>query len=153
MAIDELYMQKQYRCVLTDLEHQFVIELLPSRAKELVTRSLMDLSNRERVEIIGMDMWRNYLDSAREALPRALAVIDKFHVVKLANEVMEDVRRTFNKQLAAEERRVMKSQRRLLLMRSTSLTDSQRERVAAWLERFPYLWRSSPPERRLLQAV
>lgn len=34
LGIDELYLNKAYRCILTNLEHNTMVEMLPSRRKE-----------------------------------------------------------------------------------------------------------------------
>ena len=141
LGIDELYMQKQYRCVLTNIREQTVIELLPDRSKETVTAALQGLSHRDNVQIISMDMYRNYLDAARIALPMAMPVVDKFHVVRMANDVVEEIRKSFRKDLKKEDRITLKNERKLLLMRAheLKLRPDLKETVDGWIERFPAL--------------
>jgi transposase len=37
------------------------------------------------VELVAMDMWRPYKEAVNAVLPQATVVIDKFHVLRLAN--------------------------------------------------------------------
>ncbi|MEF9839434.1 MAG: transposase [Lachnospiraceae bacterium] len=36
----------------------------------------------KKVEVVTMDMWSGYRSAVYETLPKAMVIIDKFHVVK-----------------------------------------------------------------------
>lgn len=55
-GIDELYLNKRYRCILTNLEERTLLDLLPGRQQYAVTRRLMNMTDRHQVEIVSMDM-------------------------------------------------------------------------------------------------
>lgn len=139
LGIDEIYMQKTFRCVLTNIEAQTVIELLPNRSLELVERTFAHLPNRESVEVLSMDMYQNYREAGRRFLPNALPVIDKFHVVKKANEAMESMRMVIRRGLTDYDRRQLKNDRKLMLMREHDLSPLDELVVGNWLDRFPEL--------------
>lgn len=40
-----------------------------------------------------MDMWKHYKDAVKTVLPRAKIVVDKFHVVRMANQALDSVRK------------------------------------------------------------
>ena len=42
-----------------------------------------------QVKHVTMDMWRPYPGAVNAVLPHAIIAIDKFHVVKMANEAVE----------------------------------------------------------------
>lgn len=46
-----------------------------------------------------MDMWRPYYDAVKAVLPDAVIVIDKFHVVKMANQAVEKGRKALREQM------------------------------------------------------
>lgn len=48
-----------------------------------------------------MDMWRPYKDAVNLVLPHAIIVIDKFHVVKMANEAVEKGRKDLRSQMTS----------------------------------------------------
>ena len=75
-------------CILTNLEERTLLDLLPGRQQERVTRRLMSMANRHQVEIVSMDMWKPYRRAFQTVLPQARIVVDKFHVVRMANEAL-----------------------------------------------------------------
>lgn len=151
LGLDELYLQKQFRCVLTNIEEQTVINLLPNRSLELVTHTLKNLPNRENVKIVSTDMYPNYLAASSVAFPHATPVVDKFHVVKMANEALELVRRSFRKDMEVGERRALLHERRLMLMRRRDLTLLNQQTIKAWFERFPLLGAAYEAKERFFE--
>lgn len=78
---------------------------------------------------VAIDMSSVYAKAVREALPQALLVVDRFHLVKKANEMVDTVRRRVTQ--AERGRRGRKSDvewinRRRLLRAAERLTDEQR---------------------------
>ena len=55
-------------CILTNLEERTLLDLLPGRQQERVTRRLMSMANRHQVEIVSMDM----LEKIRKGLRKEL---------------------------------------------------------------------------------
>lgn len=83
LGIDELYLNRRYRCILTNLEERTLLDLLPGRQQEAVTKRLMSMADRHQVEIVSMDMWKPYRHAVQAVLPKARIVVDKFHVVRM----------------------------------------------------------------------
>src|SRR5699024_9417824 len=81
LGIDELYLNKRYRCILTNIEERTLLDLLATRRQDVVTNYLMKLKDRQKVEIVSMDMWNPYRAAVKAVLPQARIVVDKFHVV------------------------------------------------------------------------
>ena len=50
---------------------------------------LSNLEGRHQVQYVAMDMWHPYKDAVEAVMPQAKVVIDKFHVVRMANDAME----------------------------------------------------------------
>ena len=105
LGIDELYLNRRYLCILTNLEERTLLDLLPGRQQEAVTKRLMSMTERDKIEIVSMDMWKPYRRAVQAALPQARIVVDKFHVVRMANEALEKVRKGLRKELKANQRR------------------------------------------------
>lgn len=96
LGIDEIHIIKP-RCVLTNIEEQTLFDILPDRNKETVISYLSRLPNKERKIYVTMDMWQPYRDAVKAVLPKATIIIDKFHVVRMANQAMETVSLTKHK--------------------------------------------------------
>jgi len=65
------------------------------RTSKAVTAWLDDLGQdwKDAVQIVAMDPCASYRAAVRQALPNALIVADHFHLVRLANQALTDVRR------------------------------------------------------------
>jgi transposase len=76
----------------------------------------------------------------RQYLPNARLVIDKFHVVKMASEALDEERKKYQATLSKEERvHVKKSIRWLTLKRPGSLNKAELKALAAVRETIPEL--------------
>jgi transposase len=88
------------------------------------------------VEHAALDPFRGYANAIRDELPDATAVLDAFHVVKLAGNALDEVRRRVQQETLA--RRGHKDDplykiRRTLLTGVEHLTEKQQERLEKYL--------------------
>ncbi len=132
LGIDEIYVEDAIYCVLTDLERRCMIDLLPKRDMNTVKRWLTGLKRPEVVEGVTMDLWNPYRLSIREILPHACIIADKYHVLRLANEVVETVRKSLRASLAPAQQKQLKQDRKILLKRERDLTAHQRMILESW---------------------
>ena len=109
MGIDEVNLAGDYRCVITNLASNNVVEMLEFRTQEHLKPFFKSLPNREKVEWVCTDMWRPFKRSFAEYLPNAKLVIDKFHVVKMASALNRT--KKFQSQLSKNDRVYIKSLR------------------------------------------
>ena len=138
MGIDEIHLIKP-RGVITNIENNTVVELLANRNKETIIKYLYQLDGKQHIQYVTMDMWRPYRDAVEEVLPHATIIIDKFHVVKMANEGLERVRKSFRESLTPKQRRGLMHDRFILLKRESELNDKEVSLVANWLNNYPEL--------------
>lgn len=136
LGIDEIHIQ-QPRCVLTNIKERTIVDMLEDRSKKTVSNYLTRMENRKRVSCVSMDMWAPYKDSVRAVLPKATIVIDKFHVLKLANEALEKARKQIKDQMSDGERKGLKRERFILLKRNHDLTDIEHFKLSGWLRNYP----------------
>lgn len=139
IGIDEVKIDGSMRCVIVDMEHHRILDILPDRKKSTVRDFLLKLPNRDRIEWATMDMWKSYLDVVREALPQARTAVDKFHVVRLANRALEAIRRRIRKALSEKQRKTLMHDRYLLLHRRKDLEPFQLLVLEAWTKNLPEL--------------
>jgi transposase len=93
LGIDEIHLAGAPRCVLTNLRQRTMLDLLRDRHRATVVAFLQRLPSRPRVDLVAMDMWRPYKEAVTAALPQATIVVDKFHVLRMANAALEVVRK------------------------------------------------------------
>lgn len=72
-------------------------------------------------------------------LPDARIVIDKFHVVRMANDAVEKVRKSLREQLTPKQRRGLMHDRFVLLKRERDLNDRERLLLDGWTKSYPEL--------------
>lgn len=140
MGIDEVNLAGGYRCVITNLATNNVFDMLEHRTQDHLKPFFKDLADRDKVEWVCTDMWRPFKRSFSQYLPNAKLVIDKFHVVKMASEALEEERKKYQVQLSKEERiYVKKSIRWLTLKRPSNLSPSEHKALAVVREQIPQL--------------
>lgn len=108
LGIDEISHKKgknAYLCVLTDLESGTHLDILPNRKKETLMAHFQSLGAKfcEQIEVVSCDMWSAYIHLSKEIFPNAKVVIDRFHLVKSMNEVLDYIRRKLRKNEPAKE--------------------------------------------------
>lgn len=138
MGIDEIHLIKP-RGVITNIQNNTIVELLPNRNKDTVIRYLYGLEGKERIQYVAMDMWAPYRDACKAVIPDAQIVIDKFHVVKMANEAMEKVRKGLRDRLTLKEKRGLMHDRFVLLKRERDVTDKESLLLSGWLKNYDEL--------------
>jgi transposase len=131
LGIDEIHIIKP-RCVLTNIEERTLLDILPNRNKEAVVGYLSRLPNKSRITYVTMDMWQPYKDAVRAVLPKATIIVDKFHVVRMANQALEVVRKQLKEGLTAKERRGLMHDRFILLKRHKELTEMDKITLNLW---------------------
>ena len=148
LGIDEVHLIRRSRAVFTNIPSCFVVEMLLDRNKTTVARYLSDLPDKRRIRCVAIDMWRPYQDAVREALPGVPVVVDKFHVVKMANTALDALRKTVGGTLHPEKRRSLMRSRHVLLKRFSDLSDVQRKRLDEWGKDFPVLVKAHQAKER-----
>ena len=83
-----------------------------------------------QIEVVSIDLSAAYQKALREALPGVAVVFDKFHLARLAQQALDEVRRTLVRQLPPEERRPLKRTRWALLKNPDALDPAQQGKLA-----------------------
>lgn len=139
LGIDEVHLLHKMRGIMTNVTERALIDLLPDRKQEAIAKRIMAMKDNRNIQVVTMDMWRPYRDVVRSLLPWADIVIDKWHVVKMANECLETARKSFRKGLSAKRRRTLLNDRFLLLKRRENLKPMQELILQTWTKEFPML--------------
>ncbi len=90
---------------------------------------------RARVKAVATDMAGGYIAAVMEYLPHAALVFDRFHVVKLMNEKLTDLRREMYHELTDKQhRKMLKGTRYLLMMNPENLKQNEKVDEQAHLQ-------------------
>lgn len=139
LGIDELKIIGDYRAMLTNIEQLALFDMLPSRKQVSLLEYFEMLPNKQNVTTVVMDMWRTYRNVANMMFPGKLIVVDKFHVVRMANDGLERVRKRIRKGLDRSTRLKMKNERFVLVKRKSTLSQDEIAKTQKWFKLFPEL--------------
>lgn len=145
LAIDEVYIRKKERCVLTAPGERRFVDILFGNDQQTVLKALLQLPNRRKVEVVTMDMCPPYYGVIRRALRHAAIVIDRYHVQEMANRALKAVLRDLRAYKGYAWRRKHMRDPLLLMKRRFQLSKtakgrnkkSEKEIVQEWLEQVP----------------
>jgi transposase len=132
IAIDEISIGRgnQYLTVVLDLRTGAVVFVGKGRGSEALLPFWKRLSaSRAKIKAVAVDMSPAYTAAVRQHLPNAVLVYDHFHVIKLFNEKLSDLRRDLHRQaVEGLHKDVLKGIRWLLLKNPENLDPEKRER-------------------------
>lgn len=138
IAIDEFRGNaggEKFQCNVADpVKHQ-VIDILPSRNTEDLCKHFLKYPYKERavVKKIVMDLSTLFRSVAKTMFPEAKIVADKFHVIRVVINSLENVRKRIQKEFHATKRKWFKRSRYLLLKPEYKLTDEDKTELARML--------------------
>lgn len=101
---------------------------------------------RDGIAVAAIDPHAGYARAIRTALPEAIVVVDRFHLIKLANAAIDDAcRRVQRETLGHRGRRddPLCGIRRLLTRGFERLSEHQEERLLQFLALFWHMWKRS----------
>lgn len=138
IGIDETTIDGKLRFVVTNVEQRRYIDMFETRDKSAVSNWLQ--ANRDApIEGFVMDMWKPYKDAIRVVFPDTPIVVDKFHVVRMANQAMDGVRIQLARDKTKAVGRDWMRRKSLLRMRYKDLDEQGRYNVDMWLDNEPHV--------------
>jgi len=113
-----------------------LLDMVQGRTKQAVKRWLADRPQpwRDGIEVVAMDGFTGYKTAAAEEVPDAVAVMDPFHVARLAGDALDQCRRRVQNDTCGHRGRTgdpLYRSRRTLHTGADLLTDKQRQRLEA----------------------
>jgi transposase len=118
IAIDEIAVGKghRYLTVVLDLDSGAVVFVGDGKGADALKPFWGRLRRAQaRIEAVAMDMSPAYQQAVSTNLKGAVIVFDHFHVIKLFNDKLSDLRRSLYHQADDEQKRILKGSRWLLL--------------------------------------
>jgi transposase len=128
LGIDEIHLgkHKRFYTIVIDLEDGRILWAKPGRGKAALRGFWRRLRwAKAPIQAVAMDMSGAYWSAVLEHLPDAALVFDKFHVLKLMNERLDDLRREMVREAEGPLKLRIKGTRFLLLRNPKNLTGDQ----------------------------
>ena len=102
ICFDEISLHRghgKFVLVISAPELGLVLDVLPDRNKETLLKWLEERGIEwcAAVQFACSDMWDAYQQAAKQKLPNARRVVDRFHIMKNLNEALTKARRTIQK--------------------------------------------------------
>ncbi len=132
LAIDEIYLGRQRKFLTIVINWQTGAIVFAGRGKgaDALKPFWKRLrSSRAKIQAVATDMSSAYYAAVRKNLPQAKQVFDRFHIVKLMNEKLTELRRTMQNEAEGMGKNVLKGLRWLLLKHPDNLDESKNERT------------------------
>ena len=116
--------------------HARLLDMVEGRSKQAFKQWLTDRPQawRDAVEVVAMDGFTGFKTATHEELPDAVAVMDPFHVVRLAGQALDECRRRVQQAIHGHRGHKgdpLYAARRTLHTGADLLTDKQTDRLAA----------------------
>ena len=132
IAIDEIYLGKRHKYItlVLDLDSRAVVFVGDGKGADALKPFWRKLkAGRSKIRAVATDMSTAYISAVRKNLPNARLVFDRFHVVKLINEKLTQLRRELYREATdLLQKNVLKGTRWLLMMNPENLDDDKNER-------------------------
>ena len=143
LGIDEYSRRKghRYNTLIVDLDKGKPLVTLKGRRSDDVVGWFRSRPQEElaRVEVVVLDMSKTYASAIKDLFGESVQVIDRFHVVQLAVNALDEVLRSVQKQLDTEEAKALKKLRRRWLKSANQLNVDALIARYEWRRRFPQL--------------
>jgi transposase len=149
LGIDEIALRKGHRdfvAIITGVSASGQLHLLAVledrlKATVLAWLNAIPVSHRSHITSVCTDMWEGYVNAAREALPTATVVIDRFHVACHYRDAVDDLRlqevRRLSKELPKEQFDDLKHTMWPFRKRKADLTPEEQSQVDALFAHSP----------------
>ena len=132
IAIDEIAIAKghRYLTVVMDLESGAVVFVGDGKGADALKPFWKRLRpSKAKIEAVAMDMSAGYWGAVMTHLPKAKIVFDHFHVIKLFNDKLSDLRRALYREATdVMQKAVLKGTRWLLLKNPENLDKEKDEK-------------------------
>jgi transposase len=131
IAVDEIAVRRghRYMTIVADLDTGRILHVAEGKDGAALRPFLQRLRRRRKpVKAIAMDMSAAYAAAVREVLPAVPIVFDRFHVVKLMNERLDELRRAHVRDTEKAHGKLVKGVRYLVLMGAKKLEEYEKRK-------------------------
>jgi transposase len=131
IAIDEISIGRghRYLTVVLDLKTGAIVFVGDGKGADALKPFWRRLKmSRAQIDAVAMDMSPSYISAVSANLPKATIVFDHFHIIKMFNDKLSDLRRELYHEASEKEKGILKGTRWLLLKNPDNLNRDRNEK-------------------------
>lgn len=133
IGIDEISYRRHHRylTIVIDHDQERVIWAGEGKSADTLNEFFDELTDQQlaSIQFVSIDMAQAYINAVEDNLPDATIVFDRFHIARLAQDRVDEVRRALMRTLDPEDRSHLKRTRWVLLKRPCRLHRSEKARL------------------------
>ncbi len=140
IGIDETSSKKghKYVTIAADMDERRVLFATEGKDKETITKLKEHLASKgvssEEIENISIDMSPSFISGILEEFPKTSIVFDRFHIIKLLNEAMNEVRKKERR-----EHEILKNHKYTFLKKNKNLSQREKQQREELIELLPVI--------------
>lgn len=130
LAVDEFHVGRKgkFLTVVIDLESGEILWVGKGRGEAALVKFFRRLrKSRAKIQAVACDMAAAYWSAVLKHLPKVDVVFDHFHVIKLINEKIDDLRRALQREATILGKDYLKGMRYLLLTGAENVPEDRKE--------------------------
>lgn len=133
LAVDEIYVgsKGKFLTIVINLENGEILWVAKGRGEAALCKFFRRVrQSRAKIQAVTCDMAAAYWTAVLKHLPKVDVVFDHFHVIKLVNEKIDDLRRGLQREADILGRKYLKGMRYLLLSGAENVPEGRKEALA-----------------------
>ena len=140
IGLDEFSVRRPrlYHTSICNLDKGEVMEVVEGQGREKVEDYLSKLPNQDKVKAVAMDMHEPFRQAVEMTLPGAKIVVDKFHLIKHVNFVLDKLRVRLQGN-SKKDKKLLFESRYKLLKGAEKLTGEERMKLKELFQSYPSL--------------
>lgn len=141
IGVDEWQYNKGHKYLTLVYQINAGMKRLLFISKDRTKKSLNDFFDElgekrsKEIKYVCTDMWKHYLSVIAKRIPRALNILDRFHIVQQLNKALDKIRASESKRLAQEGyENILKHTKYCFLKKKENLSPKQETKLAEVLQ-------------------
>ena len=138
LSIDVIHLIKP-RCIIGNIKDNKIIKILKDQNTSTITDYLRKFKELSQIKYVMMAVWLPYRKAIESIIPHAKIIINKCHLINMANNAVTCFTKSLGGQLAANKRRSLSHDKLLFLNRHDDLNAKELLRLDKFCKNYPEL--------------
>lgn len=136
LSFDTITLIKKPRYFATNFRRHGIVSFLPDTGSGTLAAYLEQLSDKDQVKTVIMDINPAGRELVRHFLPTVQIIVNPAHLINTILRILQDMRKTLRQRLKAKELRLLAHDKDIIEKRFDELTVEDKERLKSWEKSF-----------------